>query len=202
MRRLARTLDPRGFTLPELLVAVGIVGIIMSALLGLVMGGQTSYLQGSNRADALQSTRVALARMMDEVRGAGFDPTSVNFAAITAPTTSGFTLQNDWNGNGVIEPAVTVTVGGIPRGEQVTYSITGNLLQRQESNIDGAPVTIAPVGQVTFQYLDRLDAVTTTPADIRTIVATVDSQPQSQGATTLQGRAVVAMTDRARLRNR
>jgi type IV pilus assembly protein PilW len=200
------------FTLPELLVAVAVIGLLMGGLLGLLIGGQQSYQEGSNMMDAQQTARIALNRMMQEVRGAGYNPSGdpALFTAIAAQSATGFTIQNDWNGNGVIETNVTTTIGNVGRGEQVTYFIVGNTLRRRESNIDPSPCNgandltcvIAPIEQVTFQYLDATDTVTAVAANIRTIVATVQVRPQIQPASTLQGKVLVSMTDRARIRNR
>jgi type II secretory pathway component PulJ len=191
-----------GFTLSEFLVGIAVVALIMGGLLWLLTGGQRSYLQGSNQVEAQQSARIALEQMIREIRGSGYNPGNAAFTAITGQSTTGFILQNDWNGNGVIEPTITVTVGGATRGERVTYSVTSNRLDRQESAVDASPVTVARIEQVTFQYLDANNVVTATSANIRTVVVTIRTRPQDQPATAMQGRAIVAMTDRARLRNR
>jgi type IV pilus assembly protein PilW len=215
MRCPERLLDRAGLTLPELLVAVAVTGLIMAALLGLLVAGQQSVGEGSNMVDAQQSARVAINQMMQEIRGAGYNPSAdpALFTAITAQSATSFTIQNDWNGNGIIETNVTTTMSGVGRGEQVTYFVVGNTLRRRESNIHPSPwnlcdgatdltCVIAPVEQVAFQYLDAADAVTAVAANIRTIVATLQVRPQTQPATTLQGKVLVSMTDRARIRNR
>jgi type IV pilus assembly protein PilW len=211
MRRRG-VLDQTGFTLAELMVAIAVTALIMGGLFALLLGGQQNYALGSNQADAQQSARVALNRMMQEIRGAGYNPSAdpALFSAITAQSATGFTIQNDWNGNGVIETAVTSTLSGVLRGEQVTYFVVGNTLRRRESAIDPDPCNgptdltcvVTPVQQVTFQYLDANDAVTTVAANIRTIVVTLQVQPQTQGASAAQGHVLVSMTDRARFRNR
>ena len=113
-------------------------------------------------------------------------------------------MQNDWNGNGVIEPGVTVSVNGVQRGEQVTYSFVGSQLLRQESAIDAAPVPlIGGIQALQFSYADETGAVTATTASIRTIVVSVTTSPETRQATTYdQGRVLVTMTDTARIRNR
>jgi type IV pilus assembly protein PilW len=204
--------DQRGLTLAELMVAIAVTALIMGGLIALLIGGQQSYAQGSNQADAQQSARVALNRMMQEIRGAGYNPSGdpALFSAITAQSATGFTIQNDWNGNGIIETTVTSTLSGVARGEQVTYFIVGNTLRRRESSIDPDPCNgptdltcvVTPIQQVTFQYLDANDAVTTVAANIRTIVVTLQVQPQTQGTSPAQGHVLVSMTDRARFRNR
>ncbi len=198
----ARGGDERGFSLAELLVVTAVVGVVMAGVTGIFLGSQQSFLRGTNQIEAQQSARVAIARMIQEIRGAGYDPMRAGFSAITAQTATGLTLQNDWNGNGVIEPGITVTVGGIVRGEQVAYSLSGTDLRRQESGVDGGPLVLAAgVEQLAFQYRDAADAITAVAANIRSVVMTVGTRPEQQTASAL-GMAQVVMVDRVRLRNR
>jgi hypothetical protein len=113
-------------------------------------------------------------------------------------------LQNDWNGNGLIEPGLTVTVNGTARGEQIAYSFVGGQLRRQESTVDVAALPIiGGIQTLAFTYLDASGAVTATTANIRSVVVTVQTGPESrQAATYDQGKVLVTMTDTARIRNR
>lgn len=191
-----------GFTLAELLVGLAVTGLVMAALFGLLTASQQSVLQGTNQAEAQQNARATLARMIDDVRSAGYDPTNNGFSAIINQTTTGFTVQNDWNGSGAIQTGVTTTLSGVARGEQITYSLSGTTLTRQESQVDGSALPVAPVQQMTLQYLDAAGAVTATAADIRTVVITLVVSPDSLPAKAPQGRVLVTVTDRARVRNR
>jgi type II secretory pathway pseudopilin PulG len=201
-----------GFTVAELLVTVAILGLVMAGLFGALQAGQTNYLIGSNQVDAQQNVRTVVSRMIEEIRTAGYDPTATLFPAVINPTTTGFTLQYNWNadqdadGNAIITSGATVAVpaavGPAPRGEQITYSVSGGNLRRQETGVDGAPVVLAPVQAATFTYQDANGATTTDPDRIRTIVITVTSLPPSGGSTHTLGRVAVTMTDTVRLRNR
>jgi prepilin-type N-terminal cleavage/methylation domain-containing protein len=191
-----------GFTVLEMMVVAAILGLIMVGIVELLLVGQEGYLRGINQVEAQQSARVAIARLVEEVRGAGYNPTNAAFPAITAQTATGFTIQNDWNGNGVIEPGITVSVAGIPRGEQVTYALVGGRLERQESGVDPLPVVLASgINALAFEYRDAANAVTAAPDLIRTVVITLTTQPERPAPTAL-GAALVTMTDRARMRNR
>ena len=191
-----------GFTLAELLVGLAVTGIVMAGIFSLLTASQQSVLQGTNQAEAQQNARNVLARMIDDIRSAGYDPTNAGFAAVTAQSATGFTLQNDWDGSGVIQTGVTTTLSGVARGEQITYALTGTTLTRQESQVDGSALPVATVQSMTLQYLDAAGAVTATAADIRTVVVTLVVTPDSQPAKGPQGRVVVTVSDRARLRNR
>lgn len=252
IRRHGRT-DQRGFTLAELLVVIAVIGVIMIGILTLLMTGNQSYLTGANQAEAQAAARAALERVTLDMREAGYGPlTDQNcnpptppafcFNAVTGPggvggpTATSFTLQSDWNGSGAIQPGVVVQVpycvGGpcppaaftnVNRGEQITYSLAGGNLQRQESGVDAqAQILITAVQQVArgldcggalianpalFQYCDANGQAVAnpgaTPEQIRMIVVNMRVGVQNQPPAIWQAGAVsVTMSDRIRLRNR
>jgi prepilin-type N-terminal cleavage/methylation domain-containing protein len=218
MRRttLRRLSGQRGYTLVELLITTAIVGIVMAGLYVTLSSGQESYLVGTNQAEAQQNLRLALDRMVTDLRVAGYCPTCSNscttpFAAITTQSANGFTIQYDWNadyncaaGTGIdATNSVNYLGTGTQRGETIIYAVTGNNLTRREIGIDAAPVVLAGgIVSASFTYLDVNDVVTTTGANIRRIGITLTAQPQNQPAATLQGRTLVSVQDSVRLRNR
>ena len=206
-----RRLGNGGFTLTELLVAMACVGLVLAGLTGLFISGQQSFLIGANQVEAQENVRIALQRMADEIRGAGNGPSGAAFTAIAAgQTATSVILQNDWNGNGLIEPGVTTNVNGTPRGEQVTYSFVGTQLMRQESGVDGAAVPlVGGVQSLVFTYLGPDGAPTGVTANIRSVTVTVRAGPQTRqpsnpcaSYTYTEGNVAVTMIDTARIRNR
>jgi type II secretory pathway component PulJ len=207
MRRVDVLRGEGGFTLAELLVACAVIALVMAGLLVMLQTGLETYLIGSNRVEATQSVRLAIERMSREIRVMGFCPTCLGtapFTAITAQTATGFTIQNDWDGDGAINAVGTVTdANGTSHGEQIIYAFAGGSLTRQEIGIDLIPLTLAAgINSLTFTYQDSAGTTTAIAADIRTIVVTLTTQPQNQPAATQQGRVLVTMTDSVRLRNR
>jgi prepilin-type N-terminal cleavage/methylation domain-containing protein len=216
--------NQHGFTLTELLVACAMIGVVMAGLFSILQTGQQSYLTGMNQVEAQQGLRLALLRVTNEIREAGYCPACANlgaglgaFPAVINPTATGFTLQNDWDGtwNGTTGLATSGTVTQtvmsstsstttpVARGEQIVYSVTGGNLQRQEIGIDATPVVVVSnLASMTFTYLDADGAITATPANIRTIVVSAVGQPLVQPTAYTAGRVQVAMTDSVRLRNR
>jgi prepilin-type N-terminal cleavage/methylation domain-containing protein len=134
----------KGFTLAEMLVSLAVLGLALASVATLHQSGLQAYVTGSNRVEVQQNARVALERMAREIREA---------QALTNQTASQLTIQTDWNGNGVIGEALAVMVDGVLRGEQVTYRLNGAALERQESGIDAAFMTlIGGVEQLTLTY--------------------------------------------------
>ena len=199
----------RGYTIGELLVVAAVIGLIMAGLFTMLASGTQSYTVGTNRADAQQTGRLAVERLIREVRTAGHDPLATDtFAPVTALAVgTGFVIRNDWNANGAINTTVTTTVDGVPHGETVTYTYSGTTLTRQESNIDASAVTVATgITSMAIQYLDADDVAVPTPSGanaslIRTVVLDISTQPATTTTGTATQVAVRSQT-RVRIRNR
>jgi len=228
MTAFKRARMEEGFTLAELLVACAVIAFVMAGLLGMLQSGQQSYLVGSHKVEAQQTARLAIDRLVQEIRNGGFCPTCANsgvtpFNAITPQTgsalsASSFVIQNDWNGtwdgSSGISASGTVnytvmdaggTVTTTQRGERIIYAYNSGTgtLTRQEIGVDATALTIASgINSLTFSYLDSSGAGTTTPANARTVVIALTTQPAAQGASTSTGKVLVTMTDSVRLRNR
>jgi type II secretory pathway pseudopilin PulG len=210
MKTLARRFGQAGYTVPEILVVCAIVGLVMAGLFSLLRTGSQTFTVGANRAEAQQTARLVISRMVQEIRTGGHDPRSTNFTAITAlaPPQVGFTIDNDWNATGAIETGLAVAFNGANRGERITYTVVANALRRQESFIDASPVEVtSALADITFQYLDVDDVAVASPhvaanaARIRTVVVTITSRPDIQ-ASTSTGHVAVTTTNRTRVRNR
>jgi type II secretory pathway component PulJ len=182
-------------------VATAILGFLVAAVMNVLVVAQQSYLMRAETIDAQQKLRLAIARVAQDLREAGFRANvAAAFPAVTGQTPTGFTIQNDWNGNGVIEPGVTVNVNGINRGEQTVYSLSRTALRRQESAVDAAPVVLAEgIQQFTLEYRDATDAVTAVDSSIVAVVLTLAARSVEPAAA---GAVELVMTDRIRLRNR
>jgi type IV pilus assembly protein PilW len=67
----------QGFTLPELLVAIAITGIIVAAIYTTYKSQQDSYVVQDQVAEVQQNLRAGLHMMMSELRMAGYNPRGV-----------------------------------------------------------------------------------------------------------------------------
>ena len=113
--------NERGYTLAEMLVVCAIVGLVMASLLGLVLSGQQPIWFGTTQVDAQQTARLAIERMVKEIRDAGYEPLAgvtdptacpsatnyplytaggpcYKFVPITGPSATALTLQYNWDG--------------------------------------------------------------------------------------------------------
>lgn len=205
MKTLRRVFNQRGFTLAELLVVTALVGLVMAGVLSLLMSSNQSYQRGTNQVEAQQAARVAMARISQEIREAGYNPSSATtFNPVISFSATGLTIQNDWNANGAIDSTITVTdpVKGTARGEQVIYALSGTNLTRRETGVDGTPqVLISGVQSLAFEYLDINDATTATAGNVRTVVMTA-TVSQFTGPSAAVNPANVVLTNRIRLRNK
>jgi prepilin-type N-terminal cleavage/methylation domain-containing protein len=171
----------RGFTLVELLVALGVLGLVMAGVASVLDAGQRAYLWGAARVEAQQSARVALERMARELREAGYDPQGVGIQPIVAAEPARLVFQRDLNGNGRVDPT----------RERVTYLLRGTVLRRDAGG--GAQPVIEGVRRLTLGYLDGAGLPA---ADPRTVAAIrVEIEVGLRGP-------VAVMTTEVALRNR
>lgn len=174
----------RGSSLLELLVAMGLTGLVMAGTLSLFLAGQGAYASGLARADATQAARVGLERMATELRQAGYDPQGAGFAPIVVAEPERVTLQHDLNENGVID---------LTR-ERVTYLLRGTVLRRDAGG--GAQPLADGVRRLLLSYYDRGDQPTVDPARVASIGIVLEV---ARGAATTAAPAF--MGTRVRLRN-
>lgn len=147
----------RGSSLVELLVAMGLAGLVMAGTLSLFLAGQGAYAAGLARAEATQGARVGLERMASELRQAGYDPQGAGLGAIVVAEPERVTLHHDLNGNGVIDPT----------RERVTYLLRGTVLRREAGG--GAQPLVDGVRRLVLTYYDRQDEPTADPARVASI---------------------------------
>jgi prepilin-type N-terminal cleavage/methylation domain-containing protein len=97
------------------------------------------------------------------------------FVPITSPSATALTLQYNFDGSTCAVPCSPVNTVALVtdpmscptaacRGEQITYSLSGGNLTRQEVVLDAAPVIIASgITALTFTYRDENSTVTAAP---------------------------------------
>ena len=158
-----------GFTIIELLVAMVLGGIILSAIATSFMSQQRYYKAEEQVADMVQNARAAMDMISREIRMAGYNPAKVIFNGITY-SASQLEIKADLNGNG--------TVGGIGNpNEDIVYTYdSGNLQIDRNVNGGGAQPFAENITAFTFAYLDSSGTATTTSSSVRQIRIAITAQ--------------------------
>ena len=175
--------NERGYSLAELLSAMAVLTLLLAGLLVTFQEGQNVYSFGAGRSEVQQNARVALDRMLRELRTA---------AQITTAT------SNDIQFTFVDDSGASVTV---------EYSLNGTNIQRNQTvpAIGGQPATLTGgVATFTVTYYDifNADINSYTPAKTAADVYTVDIQLTTQlEDTSLPNSPKVVVQGRVRLRN-
>jgi type IV pilus assembly protein PilW len=165
----------KGFTLIELMVAVVISGIAVTAIYYTYFSQQKSFVVTEQSAALQQNLRAAMFFMEREIKMAGCNPTSLTDARILTADPSLIRFTKDMNGNGEINGAT----------EDVQYSLGGSDLVRNGSVVAENIVTLD------FTYLNAaggvLDdgggSVTTNISDIRSVHITLVARTQDGNRT-------------------
>ncbi len=161
----------RGVTLIELLISTGLLSVVVAGVYLLYTTMQETLARGEMQSDLQQNARVALDRMTQELRMAGYDPqmalpqvASQKFAEIRAAGTNCLSFET-YRKDNTTSPPREVSV-------QVTYYLNGtSLLRRGQDWDDSAGVkafsagTTQPlaeaVNQLAFTYYDGYNRLLT-----------------------------------------
>ena len=169
--------NERGYSLAELLSAMAVLTLLLAGLLVTFQEGQNVYSFGAGRSEVQQNARVALDRMLRELRTA---------AQITTAT------SNDIQFTFVDDSGTSVTV---------EYSLNGTNIQRNQTvpAIGGQPATLTGgVAGLTITYYDVSNNTTTTPGNVYSVDIQLTTQLED---TSLPNSPQVVVQGRVRLRN-
>jgi type IV pilus assembly protein PilW len=163
-RQMSKWVNKRGFSLMELLVAMVIAGVVMSAIYYTYYSQQKSYVAQKQVAAMQQNLRVAMLYMEREIRMAGCDPTRNANAGITTADAGSISFTMDIEGD---------SAGSDPDGdtddpdEVITYSLAGTDLLRNGNLI------AEEIDALDFVYLDRDGGVTASISQVRSVQITI-----------------------------
>ena len=140
----------QGFTLTELLVAITISMLVMTAIYATFKTQHETYILQELVASAQQNLRAGMLFMEREIRMAGCDPLGSADAGISVADADSISFTLDYTGGGV---------GGVfPDGdsgdsnENITYALTNGNLMRTEGG--AANIIAENIGALDFVYLD------------------------------------------------
>jgi len=166
--------EPGGFTLVELLVAMAIAMIMLAAVVSLFTSLNQSYTKQNVAANVQQAARAGVDFMAQGIRMAGLDPAETGNFGITVANATSITFSADLDLNG--------SVGGT--GETISYFLNGDELQSNP----GAVTLVENVTDLAFTYLAADDSTLAVPvadpAAIRTVqIALTVGEPAGRGET-------------------
>lgn len=181
MRPVADThIAQRGFTLVELMIALAISGVVMTAIVTTFRIQQASYVVQDDVVVMQQNLRAAMSQMTRELRMARYDPTKIAGATISAATATSITFSQvadtdgvDNNLNGFTDEAGELNT--ITYSLYVPYVAEGNTVSAIGRVANGLPVQplAENIQALEFVYLDAGGIPTATLADIATIQVSI-----------------------------
>lgn len=160
--------DQHGFSLPELLVGMGVALVFGLAGWGFYSGEIRMLGVHSATLDATDKIRAAMAFLSHELREAAYDPsttalTAAGFKGIRYAGPNGIWIEFDQNGSGAIDPNATD-----PAAESVvfSYDATNQQILRTVGGVSQTLVQNVPPGSFSFQYFDAAGAAADPPTPL------------------------------------
>jgi type IV pilus assembly protein PilW len=189
-----------GFSLAEILMATAISSVVLLALYLLYDLNQVTFLKGEQQADLQQNARIAMDRIVRELRLAGFypeDPPVIPLVcptAIQSATATSVRFIADIDSDGTTErveytrdPACTPNcIDDPPKIRRERWSPPAGPTCTSWSVAGGAKSFAERVTTLNFQYYDGAGALLPTPVaspgNIRRISVTITTQDAQTGS--------------------
>ncbi|HEX2975015.1 MAG TPA: prepilin-type N-terminal cleavage/methylation domain-containing protein [Bacteroidales bacterium] len=152
----------RGFTIVELLVAMGIGLVLIAALYNLFTIQNKSFNTQELIVEMQQNARAAMDMMASEIRMAGYDPAASTSSGIASASSNSITVKQNLNGDADLDD----------NNENITYGYDSTNLRITRNTGGGAQPFAENIEALTFSYFDVGDnnlGTSPTSADIRKI---------------------------------
>jgi len=156
-----------GFTLAELLMAMGIMLVVVTAIISLFTSLNRMYTTQGVAAGVQQVARTGIDIMTRNIRMAGFNPLNINPVGIVQADSNSIRFEYDTNGSGIIS---TNAIGD--ENEDMAYLLNGNnqLIRQLNGNPNSNQSLVENVSALSFNYFDEDgETVIDDPAAIRTV---------------------------------
>jgi type IV pilus assembly protein PilW len=151
-----------GFTLTELIVAMGIGMVVLAAVTTTFMAQARFYNAQEQINEMQQNARGAFDVITRELKMAGYNPNGGTFDGVTY-SVSQLMIQADLDGNGGISTSSSAN-------EQITYAYDSTNKQITRKMGTGTVEVLADnITAFTFSYLNSSGATTTTSSSIRQV---------------------------------
>lgn len=139
--------DRRGFTAAELLVAMGLSAVAAVIIYSVFFSTRNAYFDTRGVSEAQSDSRSVMGLLSQDLRSAGSDPRRIGLQRLPAADLASVRVQNDANGNGVIDAA------GEP-AEDVTWTFDPDNGTIVRTTPQGAAALLGNVTDLQFTYLD------------------------------------------------
>ncbi|MDX2500691.1 MAG: hypothetical protein QNL14_09305 [Deltaproteobacteria bacterium] len=151
-----------GFTLAEVVMALGIMLVVLTAIINLFTSLNRTYTTQNVAAGVQQVTRAGIDIMTRYIRMAGLNPLNLNPIGIVQASPDMIRFKLDTDGDGTIATNTS---------EDMAYLLNGNKqLIRQLNGDSYSNVSLVEnVTDLTFRYLDNQDLETNELSAIRTV---------------------------------
>jgi len=150
-----------GFTLAELVLALGIMAIVLTAIISLFTSLNRVYTTQGVAAGVQQVTRAGIDIMTRKIRMAGYNPLNMGNIGIVQADSDLIRFNFDDDGDGTIDTD----------REDIAYLLNASnqLVQQKNGNSATNRALVDNVTDLTFRYLDADDLDTNERAAIRTV---------------------------------
>ena len=164
-----------GFTVTELVLALAIMMIVISAMVSLLISLNGAFVVQNVTAGVQQVTRSGINIMTRGIRMAGFNPLKIERIGILQASVSKIRFQQDVNGSGTIE---------LGKNEDIAYLLNDRqqLIRQKDGNSRSNRSLIDHVKTLTFRYFDRDNEETNILDDIHTVeISLTIREPAGKG---------------------
>jgi type II secretory pathway component PulJ len=151
-----------GFTLAEVVMALGIMLVVLTAIINLFTSLNRTYTTQNVAAGVQQVTRAGIDIMTRYIRMAGLNPLNLNPIGIVQASPDMIRFKLDTDGDGTIATNTS---------EDMAYLLNGNkqLIRQLNGNSYSNVSLVENVTDLTFRYLDNQDLETNELSAIRTV---------------------------------
>jgi Tfp pilus assembly protein PilW len=151
-----------GFTLAEVVMALGIMLVVLTAIINLFTSLNRIYTTQNVAAGVQQVTRAGIDIMTRYIRMAGLNPLNLNPIGIVQASPDMIRFKLDTDGDGTIATNTS---------EDMAYLLNGNkqLIRQLNGNSYSNVSLVENVTDLTFRYLDNQDLETNELSAIRTV---------------------------------
>jgi len=156
-----------GFTLAELVLAMGIMLVVLAAIISLFTSLTRSYTTQTVAAGVQQVARAGIDIMTRNIRMAGLNPLDIYPIGIVEATPNSIRFRYDTNGDGTIDTNAIENAN-----EDMGYLLNTNhqLIRQLNGKANSNRSLVDNVSALTFGYLDANgDTVTSDLTAIRTV---------------------------------